>query len=188
MLYLLAASSPVYTDPRQLQAALSCSLCSSIPPPSRILQPQLAQVLLHCSVPLASRQTGMSQGAGLSEMERAAERCQETVLPGTVVAGMRRIAGLVLGARLWEIPGTGLGSARSSAVTVWGLGSSPALAQDGDEEHGGHGSHRAAVGGGSGWAAPVLGVQVRVGLYVCVSTRMKGHLCVCEGQRLCVHV
>lgn len=52
MLYPLAASSHVCTDPRQLRAPFSCSLCSSIPPPSRILQPQLTQVLLHHLLPL----------------------------------------------------------------------------------------------------------------------------------------
>lgn len=53
MLYPPAVSSHVCTDPHQLRAALSCSLCSSIPPRSRKTQPQLTPVLLRCMLPLA---------------------------------------------------------------------------------------------------------------------------------------
>lgn len=169
MLYLLAASSSAYTDPRQLRAALCCSLCDSIPPPSRILQPQLMQALLHCSAPLASGQTGMSQGAGRSEMERAVGQWQETVLPGAVVTAMRRVVGLVLGARLWEIPGTGLGSARSSPVTAQGLGSS--LAQDDSEVRG------AVAPAGQLWEVALDGQPVCWAcMYVLGYTRVCSHV------------
>lgn len=53
MLYPPAVFSHRHTDPGQLRAALSCSLCSSIPPRSRKMQPQLMQVLLCCILPLA---------------------------------------------------------------------------------------------------------------------------------------
>lgn len=204
MLYPLSVSSHMCTDPRQLRASLSCSLCSSIPPPSRIPQPQLTQLLLHCLLPLVFRQTGIPQSIGPSEMERAAGRWQEEVLPGAAGAGMRRLVGSYAWCEALGNPWCRSGFSQeqpSSPVTAQGLGASLALAQGEGEERG------AVAPAGQPWEACgehrvgspcALGVRASVGMYkhVCVHTYKStlGHVCMCvnvckcEGQRLCVRV
>lgn len=172
MLYPLAVSSHMCTDTRQLRASLSCSLCSSIPPPSRIPQPQLTQLLLHCLLPLVFRQTGIPQSIGPSEMERAAGRWQEEVLPGAAGAGMRRLVVSYTWCEALGNPWCRSGFSQeqpSSPVTAQGLGASLALAQGESEEPWLPQGSCGRLVGSTGWAA-----------------RVPGSACICWHVQACV--